>query len=128
MTIDELVIEEVSAELEMQDGKLTVRNLIGQLPSVPTNPGPRGAITINGEVDAKKPYSFRATAKVDHVALENFERLKNVLPSTMALEGEASAQAELRGTFSPFTLRTNGCDGRPIGRRARSRPDPSFRE
>lgn len=108
LTIDQLIVEKVSGKLDMQDGKLAVRDLVGQLPGVPPNTGHGGTLTINGEIDAAKPYAFRATAKLDRGSLKHFEQLKNLIPTSMTVEGDVASQAELRGTFSPLTVLTSG--------------------
>jgi hypothetical protein len=107
LTIDELAIDDVSATLNMRDGKLAIHDFVGRLPALGAAKS-HGSFTADGELEAGDDYAFHATVKLDRVALEQIERLKNLLPISAALAGEASADAELTGTLSPLTIRGSG--------------------
>jgi hypothetical protein len=105
ITVDELDFEELSAQVELRDGKLQVKDFIGRLPAL-GDAG--GEFRARGELDVAKPYVFRASVNLDKLGLANANRLKNLLPLPIGLAGEANVEAKLDGTFSPLTLRTGG--------------------
>ena len=108
LTIDELAVEGVSAKLDLRDGKLTVKELVGRLPSSGESGTAGGSFEARGEMEVRSPYPFRATVKSDKLALDHAEQLKNLLPVTLRLAGELTAHATLEGTLDPLTVRTNG--------------------
>jgi hypothetical protein len=107
-TVDELAIEDVSAKLAFRDGKLSVTDFVGRLPGLAAAGGDAGSFTARGEMDVGQAYPFRATVKLDRVPLESVEQLRNLVPVAWRLSGEANVHANLEGTLSPLTLRSNG--------------------
>jgi hypothetical protein len=107
-TVDELVVEDVSAEVDFRDGKLTVKEFVGKLPGFATRAGEAGSFRARGEMDVGKRYPFKATVKLDKVPLESVEQLRSLVPVSWRLAGEANVHANLEGTLSPVALKTNG--------------------
>jgi hypothetical protein len=107
LTVDELAIDDASAKLDMRDGKLVIRDLAGRLPVLGTS-GTDGSFTATAEIETANTYAFHAAVRLDRVELGRIEQLKNMLPGSATLSGEASAVAELNGTLSPLTVRGNG--------------------
>jgi hypothetical protein len=106
--LDELAIEGVSAKVDLRDGKLSVKDFVGRLPALAEAATDGGSFQARGELEVSKAYAFRAAVKFDKVALEHVEQLKNLLPVSLRLAGEANAHATLEGTLSPISVRTNG--------------------
>jgi hypothetical protein len=107
-TVDELAIEDVSARLSFRDGKLSVTDFVGRLPGLANADDDAGAFTARGELDVTGAYPFKATVKLDRVPLEGVELLRNLVPVTWRLSGEANVHASLEGTLSPLAVRSNG--------------------
>jgi hypothetical protein len=108
VTIDELAVEELSAQVDFRDGRLSIRDFVGKLPGFPTQAGEPGSFQARGDLDVGKAYPFKATVKLDKVPLESVEQLKNLLPVSLRLSGEASVHANLEGTLAPLGLKSNG--------------------
>src|SRR4029453_16221434 len=79
LTVDELAVDDASAKLDMRDGKLTIRDLVGRLPAL-GNSGADGSFTANAVLETANAYAFHATVRLDRVALERVDQLKNMLP------------------------------------------------
>ena len=107
-TVDELAIEDVSARLNFRDGKLTVTDLVGRLPGFANTGGEAGSFTARGEMEVGQAYPFKATVKLDKVPLESVEQLRNLVPVSWRLAGEANVHGNLEGTLSPLALRSTG--------------------
>lgn len=107
-TVDELAVEDVSAKLSFRDGKLSITDFVGRLPSLAGAGGEGGSFTARGEMDVGTAYPFKATVKLDRVPLESVEQLRSLVPVAWRLSGEANVHANLDGTLSPLTLRSNG--------------------
>jgi hypothetical protein len=108
LTVDELSVEGVSAKLDYRDGKLALREFVGRLPGLAGQSGTGGSFRASGEMEVGAEYPYRASVKLDKVALEHVEQLRNLLPVSFRLAGEASAHATLEGTLSPMTLKSHG--------------------
>jgi hypothetical protein len=107
LTVDELAVDDAAAKLDMRDGKLNIRDLVGRLPAF-GNSGTDGSFTASAELETVSAYAFHASIRLDRVALERIDQLKNMLPGSATLTGEASAVADLNGTLSPLTVRGSG--------------------
>jgi len=108
LKIDELEVEGISAKLDLRDGKLSVKDFVGRLPALAEASADGGSFQARGELEVGKNYPFRAAVKLDKVALEHVEQLKNILPLSLRLGGEANAHATLEGTLNPVSIRSNG--------------------
>jgi hypothetical protein len=108
VTIDELTIEAISAKADFKDGKLTLKDFSGRLPGLGDTAGEGGSFRARGEMEVGKDYPFKASMKLDKVALGHVERVRNLVPVTFQLGGEANAHADLEGTLSPVSLKSSG--------------------
>lgn len=108
LTVDDLAVEGIAADLNFRDGKLSVTDFVGRLPGFAGANGAAGSFTARGEVTVGKDYPFQATVKLDQVPLESVEQLKSLLPASLRLAGVANVTAGLKGTLSPLNLRTSG--------------------
>jgi len=108
LVVDELAVEGVSAKVDLREGKLSVKEFTGRLPALAGQGSEGGSFQARGEIDVGKTYPFKSTVKLDKVALEHVEQLKNLLPVSLALAGELNAHATLDGTLNPVSIRTNG--------------------
>ncbi|HJZ93131.1 MAG TPA: hypothetical protein VKE40_19800, partial [Gemmataceae bacterium] len=107
VTIDELTVEAISAKLNLRNGMLEVNDFAGRLPGPPGDRG-GGSFQARAEVDVGGSYPFRASVKLDTISLDHVEQLKNLMPVSFRLAGQATANAKLEGTLNPLTLRTSG--------------------
>jgi hypothetical protein len=107
VVVDELAIEDVAAQVDFRDGRLTVKDFVGRLPAFAAN-AEGGAFKASGEMNVGKGYPFKASVQLDRVPLESVEQLRNLLPVSLQLAGQANAQAKLEGTLSPLNLKTSG--------------------
>jgi hypothetical protein len=107
-TVDELAIEDLSARLDFRDGKLTVKDFVGRLPGLASANSEAGSFQARGELDVGQAFPFKATIKLDKVPLESVEQLKDLLPVSLRLAGEASVHANVEGTFDPPSLKSHG--------------------
>ena len=107
-TVDELAVEDVAAQVDFRDGKLSIKDFVGKLPGLSTANGEAGSFRARGEMAVGKAYPFKATVKLDKVPLESVEQLRNLVPVAWRLAGEASVHANLEGTLSPVALKTSG--------------------
>jgi hypothetical protein len=107
VTVDDLALEAVSAQVDFRDGRLTVNDFTGRLPAL-GNGAEGGSFQARGDLDVGKSYPFKATVKLDKVPLDGIEQLRNLLPVSLRLSGEASGHANLEGTLSPLGLKTSG--------------------
>lgn len=106
LTFDDLGLEDVSATVDLRDGKFTVKDLAGTLPAGEGRPG--GTFRADGEIGVGKDYPFKVTLSGEHLPLDAAGRLRNLLPDSVRLAGEASGKATLEGTLSPPNVRSNG--------------------
>ena len=58
-TVDELAVEDVSAEVDFRDGKLSVKEFVGKLPGFATPAGEAGSFRARGEMDVGKSLSVQ---------------------------------------------------------------------
>jgi len=108
LVVDELAVEGVSAKVDLKDGKLSVKEFTGRLPALAGRGSEGGSFQARGEIEVGKTYPYRASVKLDGVALEHVEQLKNLLPVSLPLAGELNAHATLEGALNPVSVRTNG--------------------
>jgi hypothetical protein len=108
VTVDELAIERVSAKLDFKDGKLSVKEFAGRLPALSGNGDSGGSFQARGEMDVGRAYPFKASVKLDRVALEHVEQLRSLVPVNVRLGGEANAHASFEGSLSPVAIKSSG--------------------
>jgi hypothetical protein len=108
VTVDELALESLSAQVDFRDGRLSVKDFVGKLPGFSTQGGEPGSFQAQGNLDVGKSYRFNATVKLEKVPLESVGQLTSLLPASLHLSGEASVHANLEGTLSPLGVKSNG--------------------
>jgi hypothetical protein len=108
VTFDDLAIEDIAAKLSLRDGKLSVSDFVGRLPALGGDGVAGGVFRAQGELEIGQAYPFKASVKIEQVALEHVERLTSLLPESLRLAGEATATATVEGTLSPLSLKSNG--------------------
>jgi hypothetical protein len=107
LNIEDLLLSDVRAKLNYKDGKMVVTDFVGKFPS-PTPAQVGGNLLANGDFNVGGDYAFKAQVKLEKVALEHIEKLKNVLSLPFDLIGEATANATLEGTITPQQIKTSG--------------------
>ena len=113
LTIEDLSIEQATMKLVLAKGVLTVQELRAKLPGQDAD-SPAGMISGGGELSLEKPFRFKASVKLNQVALERLDDVRDLIPVGIQLSGSASAEAKAEGTLSPLALKGSG-SGRLTG-------------
>lgn len=106
LLFEDLGLEDVTATVDLRDGKFTVKDLVGTLPAGEGRTS--GTLRADGEIGVGKDYPFKVTLSGEHLPLEAAARLRNVLPDSVRLAGEVTGKATLSGTLSPLNVRSDG--------------------
>ncbi|WP_040892356.1 YhdP family protein [Zavarzinella formosa] len=107
LTVEDLPIENVKMKLRLRDGRLTIDELDTHLPG-PDADSPAGQITGKGELSLDKDYRFSVQFKLDKVALERLDDLRDLVPVGIQLSGVAAADAKAEGTLKPLSVKGSG--------------------
>ncbi len=107
ITVEDLALEQITMRLNVRDGKLTIQELTGRFPGRDAD-APVGLFTAKGEMTLGKTYPFSAAVKLDKIALERMDDLRDVVPIGVPLDGMAEAEGTAEGTLQPVSVKTKG--------------------
>lgn len=107
LSVEDLPLETVRMMLKLDQGVLRITELTGKLPG-PDADSPAGLFVGKGEVKLDKDYPFKAELKLDQIALERIDDLRDLIPVGIQLTGTFIADAKAEGTLRPQLIKSTG--------------------